>query len=135
MKTIIRTCILLLILATGKTSVAQTLDLDSLLCKSWRADYYEAQNKRMEPLPTQKNDRMIFFFDHKVKSYEGNVVHLGNWDYDPLNKMLIIIDAQNKSKAMMKLKELNKRSMTWEFNSPDGQLMRLHMVPAARNKK
>src|SRR5689334_20918135 len=100
------TAVILITLLTqfSKTAIGQTTDsFDSLICKEWKLVSYEEQGEKFPPAPDQKNDRMIFYNDHKVKSIETGNIQNGIWQYDATKKTLSVVDNQTKEKATMKV--------------------------------
>ena len=117
--------------ATAQTSQANH-NIDSLICKSWNLTFYEESGEKFQPGPEQKNDRMIFYFDHKVKSIETDNIQNGVWDYDPIRKLLTVIDNDTKEKAIMKVLKLTNDECILEYKDPEGTLLIMNMVPASK---
>ena len=113
----------------AKSQNTQANHTDSLICKEWKLVSYEEAGKKYPPSPEQKNDRMIFSFNHKVKSIESGSVQNGNWQYDSVKNILTIVDNQTKEKAIMKVVQLSDRECVLEYKDPDGVLLKIYMVP------
>jgi hypothetical protein len=120
---------LFLILFFTQSAFAQSSEIDSLICKSWKFVSYEAEGEKIMARPDQKNDRMIFYFDHQVKSIEGKKIENGIWTYDSAKKTLTIIDNQTKVKAIMKVLKLTKTQCILEYKDPNGIVLKIHMAP------
>ena len=93
----------------SKIAFGQTnQNIDSLICKEWKLAYYEEGGEKFPPSKEQKNDRMIFYKDHKVKSIEAGNIQNGTWKYDEPTKTLIVVDNQTKERANLKVLKITK---------------------------
>jgi hypothetical protein len=129
------TAVILITLLTqfSKTAIGQTTDnFDSLICKEWKLVSYEEQGEKFPPAPDQKNDRMIFYNDHRVKSIETGNIQNGIWQYDATKKTLSVVDNQTKEKATMKVLKITSDECVLEYKDPEGNLLIMYMAPVPK---
>ena len=130
MKYTIRTFLLLLLTILIKDTFGQTnTTIDSLLCKEWKLTFYEEAGEKFSPAPDQKDSKMIFYFDHKVKSIEPDNIQNGVWQYNTKSKVLTITDNQTKEVATMKISKLTSEECILEYKDRDGILLKMYMIP------
>ena len=110
----------------------QTNNIDSLLCKEWKFLAYEGDSEKITVTKEQEKDRVIFYFDHTVKSIEGGNIQHGIWNYDATQKKLTVVYHETKEKMVFKLITINKRSFIVEMKDLDGMVFKIHMAPASR---
>lgn len=115
-----------------QSAFCQSDNIDSLLCKNWQLVSYEESGEKFPPSPEQKNDRMTFYFDHKVKSVETGNIQNGTWEYDSTKKLLTVIDNQTKEKAVLKVLKLTKTECVLEYKDPEGTMLKMHMAPVSK---
>jgi hypothetical protein len=105
--------------------------IDSLLCKEWRLIAYEEGGEKFPASPQQKNDKMIFYFNHQVKSYDGDLVEIGVWSYNEQTKKLTITDKESKEKLEVKVIKLTKLECVLEFKE-NGESLKIFMEPVRK---
>jgi hypothetical protein len=133
MKNSISIILIILLIQFSKTALGQTTNsIDSLLCKEWKLVSYEEGGEKFPPSPEQKNDRMIFYSDHKVKSIETGNIQIGIWQYDATKKTLSVVANKTKEKAIMKVLKITKDECILEYKDPEGTLLKIHMVPVSK---
>ena len=69
---------------------------------------------------------MIFSFDHKVKSIEGNIIQNGVWKYIPSDKLLIITDIGTGEVANLKVLKLSNKEMVLEYEEAEGATLKMY---------
>jgi hypothetical protein len=106
-----------------------TDNFDKLICKEWVLKFYQQGSDKFPPSPEQKNDRMTFYSDHKVKSIEGGGIQNGVWEYNASKKLLTVTDHDTKEKMNLTVISLTETSCILEFTDPDGGKMKMHMAP------
>ncbi|MFM2386495.1 MAG: hypothetical protein RL660_1252 [Bacteroidota bacterium] len=117
----------------SKTALGQTTSsIDSLLCKEWKLVSYKEGGEKFPPSSKQKNDRMIFYNDHKVKSIETGNIQNGIWQYDATKKALSVVDNKTKEKAIMKVLKITKDECILEYTDPEGTSLKIYMVPVSK---
>ena len=117
----------------NKTSFCQTsTSVDSLICQEWKLVFYEDKGEKFPPTPEQKDSRMIFYLDHKVKSIEPDNIQNGVWKYNLTNKQLSITDNETAEIANMKVLKLTKKEIVLEYKDPDGIPLKMYMEPVPR---
>ncbi len=124
--------LVLIILALDISYVKAQTTIDTLLCKEWKLKSYEESGKIFSPAPDQINNRMIFYFDHKVKSIETGNIQNGIWKYDSKAKMLMVVDNLTKEKVVLKVIRITKDECILEFKDPEGALLKMHMVSVTK---
>ena len=83
-------------------------------------------------MPQQQNDKMVFYKNHKVQSFESGRTQNGTWSFDLSSSLLVITDDINKAKAMMRVGKITPKECVLEFNDPKGKLVKLHMITAPK---
>jgi hypothetical protein len=107
-------------------------DFDNLICKEWALKFYEQGSDKIPPSPEQKNDRMIFYPDHKVKSIEAGGIQNGVWEYSASKRLLTVVDNETKAKMNLIVIGLTQDECILEFTDPDGGKMKMHMIPVKK---
>lgn len=103
---------------------------ESLLCKEWIIKYYEDEDGEIfQPSEEHLNDLMIFYNDNKTKSIENMLIKNGDWQYDVVKKLLIIIDTETKEKSVMKIIKLNVNECVLEYKDKEGAGLKMHLIP------
>ena len=116
-----------LLTLSSKTISAQSVNsVDSLICHEWKLVLYEEDGDKFPPAPDQKDNKMIFYNDHKVKSVEGNKIQNGVWKYIPNSKLLTITDTETGEIANMKVLKLTNKEMVLEYLDPDGIPLKMY---------
>lgn len=69
---------------------------DSLLCKEWKLDKVEQNNKTTVLSDAQKNSRITYYANHEIKTLNGNLLESGKWLYDSSTKNLTLFDKGSK---------------------------------------
>ncbi len=131
----IRLSITFFLFAVCGPSFAQgttTEGFDKLICKEWALKFYEQGGEKIPPSPEQKNDRMIFYPDHKVKSVEAGGTQNGVWQYNSIKKLLSVVDNETKEKMDLTVISLTQDACVLEFTDPDGGKMKMHMTPVKK---
>jgi len=112
----------------SKTSFCQTnTNIDSLICQEWKLVFYEENGEKFPPAPEQKDSKMIFYLDYKVKSIEPDNIQNGVWKYNLTTKLLSIVDNETAEIANMKVLKLTKKEIVLEYNDPDGIPLKMYM--------
>ncbi|HEY1164037.1 MAG TPA: hypothetical protein VGE90_02695 [Chitinophaga sp.] len=101
----------------------------SLICKEWKLLFYEEDGEKFPPAPEQRNDRMFFYPDYKVKSIEGKKIEHATWKYNAAAKTLIVTDNETKEKMTLKLISLTAQLWVMDYKDPEGAVVRMHMAP------
>jgi hypothetical protein len=107
--------------------------IDSLLCKEWRMSYYIEAGRKVLPAGIQKNDRMIFYSDHKAKSIEGGRIQRGVWHYEPKTQILSVVDNDTNENPVMKIISIEEKECILEYKDPNGVILKIVMVPVSKN--
>lgn len=116
-----------------KTSFCQAnTSIDSIICQEWKLVFYEEDGEKFPPTPEQRDSRMIFYLDHKVKSIEPGNIQNGVWKYNQANKLLSITDNESSEIANMKVLKLTKNEIILEYIDPDGIPLKLYMESVTR---
>lgn len=116
----------------GMSANAQTPNtIDSLLCKEWKLVAFEEGGKKIPAQPEQKGDRMIFYFNHKVKSVDAGVNELGIWSYDAKSQMLTITDNESKEKMQLKVLKITAEECELSFKEDD-LVIKIYMAPVIK---
>jgi hypothetical protein len=102
----------------------------SLICKEWKLLFYEEGGEKFPPAPDQRNDRMFFYPDYKVKSIEGKTIEYATWKYNEATKTMTVIVKETKEKSTLKLITLTAQKCVLDYIDPEGGVVRMHMVPA-----
>lgn len=105
-----------------------TEDFDKLICREWMLKFYEEEGDKFRPSQVQKDDGMIFYRDHKVKSIEVGLIQNGVWEYNPDKKLLSVVDNVTKEKLDLIVISLTGTACVFEFTDSDGGKMKMHMV-------
>lgn len=113
---------------SGVVQAQSSQNIDSLLCKEWRLVAYEEGGEKFNASPQQKNDKMIFYFNHQVKSYDGDLVEMGVWSYNEQTKKLTITDKISKEKLEVEIIKLTKLECVLAFKE-DGESLKIFMEP------
>ena len=133
MKKVSLLIIISLLTLFSKTSFCQTnTSVDSLICQEWKLVFYEENGEKFPPAPEQKDSRMIFYLDHKVKSIEPDNIQNGVWTYNLTNKLLSITDNETAEIANMKVLKLTKNEIVLEYKDPDGIPLKMYMETVPR---
>ncbi|MDX5321901.1 MAG: lipocalin family protein [Bacteroidota bacterium] len=122
-----------LLFSLTNTSQAQsTGSIDSLLCKEWKLVSIQEGNDTYTLDPGEQNDRMIFYFNHRVKSIESGTVEYGTWKYDADPKTLTIVDDASKETIVLQVVKLTHTECVLVYKDAEGLILRIKMASASK---
>lgn len=125
--------LLFLALMTNTDMLAQPTnrDIDSLLCKTWKVSYYEAEGQRHQPSEELQQVRMTFYKDHTVKSLEKGKRRTGTWKYDQGQQMLTITDQDSSQQWMARVAMIDATGCVLHYTMEDNiSIIVIAIVPA-----
>ena len=132
MQKLLKTLLINIFLLLTIITKGQTNNIDYLLCKEWKFLAYEGGSEKIAVTKEQEMDRVIFYFDHTIKSLEGGNIQHGIWNYDAPQKKLTVVYHETNETMVFKLITINKRSFIVEMTDLDGMIFKIHMAPASR---
>ena len=105
---------LLLLLFFTQSAFAQSSEIDSLICKSWKTVAYEQGGKKVYQSKDQKDDRIIFYENRNLEMITGKEKDYFTWYYDEINKQIIITDKTTKARLKYGILKLNEKELILE---------------------
>ena len=105
---------LLLLLFFTQSAFAQSSEIDSLICKSWKTVAYEQGGKKVYQSKDQKDDRIIFYENRNLEMITGKEKDYFTWYYDEINKQIIITDKTTKARLKFGILKLNEKELILE---------------------
>ena len=104
-----------------------TLNTDSLICQEWKLNFYEADGEKFPPADDQRNNKMIFYNDRKVKSIESDKIQNGVWKYNPTGKILTVTDNSTNEISKLKIISISLKELILEFKDPEGTILKMYL--------
>ena len=108
-------------------------NFDSLICQEWRLSMYEYADIEEEILrdPVQRDFKIIFYIDHRVKSNESGKIQNGIWQHIPNTRQLTICYNETNKFVDFYVMELSETQLIIEYKDSKGNPLKMWMV---RNK-
>ncbi len=121
-------CLLISTMLTGKISAQNTIPAgkntfvmtfkDSLLCREWKFASSERFGVKHEPEEKEKNNKLIFTADMRVRIFIDGINKSGSWSTDKYKTYITIVLDGSKEKIMYKIISLNERDFQYEYQEP-----------------
>ena len=119
---------ILLLLFFTQSAFAQSSEIDSLICKSWKTVAYEQGGKKVFQGKDQKDDRIIFFENHNLEMITGKEKDYFTWSYDEINKLIYVTDKTTKARLKFRVIKLNESELILESKIEDF-IQIIYLVP------
>jgi len=119
---------LFLLLFFTQSAFAQSSEIDSLICKSWKTVAYEQGGKKVYQGKDQKDDRIIFYENHNLEMITGKEKDYFAWSYDEINKLIYVTDKTMKARLKFRVIKLNENELILESKIEDFQQI-IYLVP------
>ena len=108
-----------LLLFLTQSAFAQSSEIDSLICKSWKTVAYEQGGKKVYQGKDQKDDRIIFYENHNLEMITGKEKDYFTWSYDEINKLIYVTDKTTKARLKFGVLKLNENELILESKIED----------------
>ncbi|MFY8019585.1 MAG: hypothetical protein ACOVP1_00250 [Bacteroidia bacterium] len=119
---------LLLLLFFTQSAFAQSREIDSLICKSWKFVAHEQGGKKVYQGKDQKDDRIIFYENRNMEMITEGEKELFTWYYDEINKQVVITDKTTKARLKFGVLKLNENELILESKIEDLHQI-IYLVP------
>ena len=119
---------LFLLLFFTQSTFAQSSEIDSLICKSWKTVAHEQGGKKVYQGKDQKDDRIIFYENHNLEMITGKEKDYFTWSYDEINKLIYVTDKTTKARLKFGVLKLNENELILESKIEDFQQI-IYLVP------
>ena len=119
---------LFLLLFFTQSAFAQSSEIDSLICKSWKTVAYEQGGKKVYQGKVQKDDRIIFYENHNLEMITGKEKDYLTWSYDEINKLIYVTDKTTKARLKFGVLKLNENELILESKIEDLNQI-IYLVP------
>jgi hypothetical protein len=119
---------LFLLLFFTQSAFAQSSEIDSLICKSWKIVAHEQGGKKVFQGKDQKDDRIIFYENRNLEMTNGKEKDYFTWYYDEINKQFVITDKTTKARLKFGILKLNENELILESKIEDLHQI-IYLVP------
>ncbi len=119
---------LFLLLFFTQSAFAQSSEIDSLICKSWKFVAHEQGGKKVYQGKDQKDDRIIFYENRNLEMITEGKKDYFTWSYDEINKLIYVTDKTTKARLKFGVLKLNENELILESKIEDFQQI-IYLVP------
>jgi hypothetical protein len=102
--------------------------IEQLICKEWKVAFYEVKEIKNQVSGDVKNDRLIFYKNHKIEGTEEGVMYSGTWKYDENKNTITTFFKEVPIQTPQKIFKLTENEFVLESVFPDGTVMKTYMI-------
>lgn len=129
MRKVLLITILSMMVACQALAITMLQSFEAMLCKEWKARYFEEGGQKTYPDDAEANDRFIFHANHTAEIREAGETQDGLWQYDQATKRLVITNRVTKEKMTMTVITITPGELVLKFVDDSGVTSVAHMMP------